>query len=110
MPSIYQDWICAVLRHLLTVGAGMLITKGYLGTDAANPQVIAGLALAIGTIGLSAYQKFTAKQLQLVAQATAGRSTTADLTAYLAAGLPAPSVLTPATMVPTLPLDKGSLL
>jgi hypothetical protein len=100
MLPIYRDQILGVLRHVLTIGAGMLVTNGYLTTGLVSPELIAGAAVALLTIGMSAYQKFTARQVLVVALASKTPVSETQVTSKIALGLPIPSVLTPPDVVP----------
>jgi hypothetical protein len=99
---IFKTQCIGEVRHGLGFLAAWLVTHGYMTSGTLSDQVLLGLATALVTMGLSAYDKFRAKQLLLVAQAHAGRTTEASLKTYIADGLPVPSVLTPATQVPVL--------
>ena len=99
MPTIYRDWLYAVLRHLLTAGGGWLIHNGYASSDVLTPQLLSGMAMLLGGVLLSAYQKYTAKQVQLTAQVTQHLATEDSIKAKVEWG-GAPSVFTPPDTVP----------
>lgn len=100
MLPIYRDQILGVLRHLLTIGAGMLVTNGYLSTGLVSPELIAGAAVALLTMGLSIYQKIAAREVLVTALASPIGTTETRVKSTIALGLPIPSVLTPPDVVP----------
>ncbi len=100
MLPLYRDQILGVLRHFLTIGAGMLITHGMLTTALVSPELIAGAAVALLTIGMSMYQKFTARRVLVTALAYPVPATEALVQSKIDLGMPVPSVLTPPDVVP----------
>lgn len=51
-----KDLVFGIVRHLLTTGAGVLVTDGYLNSSDAT-QLVGGLMVAVG-LAWSVYNKF----------------------------------------------------
>jgi hypothetical protein len=88
-----QDQITSLLRQILFVAAGGLVTKGYV--DAATLQTIIGALVILGTSGWAIY---TRRDHGLIASA-ADVGTVAEIVttkASTAAAVPSPKVVGPA--------------
>lgn len=66
MNPILQAALGSILRHFLTMGAAMLITRGIWTTEDASTYVAAA-AMAILGLGWALYQKWRAHQAILTA-------------------------------------------
>jgi len=102
IPTIYMDSALGIARHLLTVAAGVLVSKGLVSTEGTTQFVELGVGVLtfIITIGWSVLQKHNAKKTLVSAVALAG--TTEAAVKLKSVGPDAPSVMTPPTIVPTL--------
>ncbi len=100
---VFRDQCIGEVRHALGFFAAWLVTHGYLTSGTLSDQVLLGVATAIVTLALSAYDKFRATQLLRVAQVSPAGMTEAALRAHVADGLPVPSVLTQLDAVPVVP-------
>lgn len=67
MPTILSAALGAILRHVLTMGAGYLVAQGIWTKDE-SALYVGGATIFLLTLGWSVWQKVSAKRLQLVAQ------------------------------------------
>jgi hypothetical protein len=55
-PDFLKQVILGLIRHVLTVGAGALVTDGYLSSS--DAQTAVGAVMALAVIGWSAWNKY----------------------------------------------------
>ncbi len=101
LPTLYSDSGLAIVRHLLTVSSGIMLSRGWLSQDDVTQFIDVGVGAAtlLATVGWSVWQKHTSKKVLMSALAEA------EITEKVAgqrasAGIDTPSVLTPPTVVP----------
>jgi hypothetical protein len=92
MNPFLADVIGSLVRFSLTTGAGWLVSQGYIE---------AGSAAAIVGLGLSLWQKYTARTKLVTALASPAGTTEATVEKKIAQG-EQPSVNTPKTEKPVL--------
>jgi len=102
IPTIYLDSALGIARHLLTVAAGVLVSKGLVSSEGTTQFVELGVGVLtfVITIAWSVYQKHNAKKVLVVALAAPPGTTEAEATKKASKGVDVPSVLTPPTVVP----------
>lgn len=91
----------AIVRWVLALGAGYLVKAGiWSGTDAET--YVAGAALALLSIGWSAWNKYRG-QVELLIALQWARATKNDVKAHIASGGQIPALSTPPSTVPGVP-------
>jgi hypothetical protein len=91
----------AILRWVLAFGAGFFVERGIWSSEDAATYVAAS-AVALLALGWSLWSKYRGRVKLLTALAMPMGTTEATVKEHIAAGLPTPSVATPATVVPRM--------
>lgn len=99
MNPLAVEALGAIVRWVLTIGAGYFVQHGIWTADAASTYVAAG-ALGLVTLGWSLYRKYSSRMKLLTAIANSG-STEHEVEAQVASSVPNPSVTTAKTDTPT---------
>lgn len=98
MPPLMQEAFASILRHFLTIAAGVLVTQG-IWTESQATTYVAAAALAVVGIGWSLYQKYGSRLKLVTALATPSVTSENAIEARVASG-DTPPVNTPKTVVP----------
>lgn len=107
MPNIYKESLMALIRHIMSLVSGFFVSRVLLASNETGQLVELGVGLAgfILTIGLSLYQKHSAKKQLVVALAEA-EMTEKEVVEHIASDKPMPTVLSSPTVVPVVPVMK----
>ncbi len=102
VPTIYMETALSLLRHLLTLVAGILVTTGLISKDGTDEFIKLGIGFATfaATVLWSIYQKHSAKKV-LVTALVEAETSEHEIKAKVALGESVPSVLSPPGAVPT---------
>lgn len=104
-PTIYINGASAVIRHVLTMLSGWLMTRSWLTPEQGTQFIEMGVGalVFIGTVGWSLWQKHRAKKVLVVALANADMSEN-QVEKIAVSDKPSPTVLSPPTQVPVVPV------
>jgi hypothetical protein len=102
MAPITKDVLLRWATIALGFASSSLVTHGYVKVGVISDGTISGVALALVTFGISTYHAVFTKRIQLVALAKA-KTSESTVRTHIEVGLLAPSVFTPANVVPGLP-------
>lgn len=107
MNPIVVEALGAILRWLLTLGAGYLVKAG-IWTGSAAETYVAAAAMGLLTLGWSLWQKYKTRSRLLTALWMPHGTTEAQLDVHIGGGGQTPSVTTPADTVPGVPKLPGT--
>jgi hypothetical protein len=102
MNPVVTAALSSILRWVLALGAGYLVKAGiWTGSDA-QTYVAAG-ALGLLSLVWSQWDKITSR-IQFLTALSRGPSTEAAVNQHIAMGLPTPTVFTPPSTIPGVPV------
>ena len=100
MNPLLSEALASVVRSVLKIGAGILVSKGVWSQGDATTYVSAA-ALALVGLGWSYWTTYAQRQKLLVALTVRPGTTEQEITQRVATGVGIPPISTPANVVPT---------
>lgn len=104
MNPLLTSALTSALRWALAILAGYLVKHGIFSDDLAERCIEAGIP-ALLALGWSLWEKSNARKKVLTALMMPIGSTENDLKAHIASGAPTPTVFTPPSTAPGVPLS-----
>lgn len=102
MNPIASAALGSILRWLLALGSGWLVTKG-IWTEAEATTYITAAALGILSLGWSLWQKYKSRKTVLTALMMPQGKTEDDVTDFIKQGNVTPAITTPSDTAPGVP-------
>ena len=100
MNPMVEEALGSIIRSVLKIGAGYLVARGVWTPEAAGVYVSAAALAAVG-FGWSYWTTYASRKKLVTALASPLRQSETEVERIIASGMPVPSVLTPAAVVPT---------